>query len=145
MRCAALLLSLCVSASNTDDSSAIEKAVRGVLETQQADWNRGDLDGFMNGYWNSPKTVFQSGAERFNGWETVRARFHKRYKEGGAAMGTLDFSGVEVEVLGPESALARGRWRLTMPDGKKPGGLFTVILRKQADGWKIVHDHTSTE
>jgi hypothetical protein len=32
-----------------------------------------------------------------------------------------------------------------MPDGAKPAGLFTVILRKLPEGWKIIHDHTSAE
>ena len=32
-----------------------------------------------------------------------------------------------------------------MPDGTKPGGLFTVVLRRFSDGWKIVHDHTSSD
>ena len=60
-------------------------------------------------------------------------------------MGQLAFSELDVEPLGPESVLARGRFRLTMPDGTKPTGLFTLIVRKFPDGWKIVHDHTSAE
>ena len=59
-------------------------------------------------------------------------------------MGRLAFSGVEVVVLGPDAALARGKWGLTMPDGTRPGGLFTLILRKLPEGWRITHDHTSS-
>jgi ketosteroid isomerase-like protein len=110
-----------------------------------ADWNKGDLDAFLGGYWNSPKVVFQSGGNRFDGWETLRRRYRRRYREQGRAMGQLEFSGLEIEPLGVEAALARGRWRLTMPDGTKPGGLFTVIFRKLPDGWKIIHDHTSAD
>jgi beta-aspartyl-peptidase (threonine type) len=58
-------------------------------------------------------------------------------------MGNLEFRDVEVDVLAPDAAFARGRWELTMADGKKPGGLFTLILRKFPEGWRIVHDHTS--
>ena len=60
-------------------------------------------------------------------------------------MGRLAFSALDVEPLGPEAVLARGRWQLTMPDGATPGGLFTVIFRKLPEGWKIVHDHTSAD
>ena len=60
-------------------------------------------------------------------------------------MGRLVFSGLDIEPLGPDAALARGRWQLTMPDGSTPGGLFTVIFRKLPEGWKIVHDHTSAD
>jgi ketosteroid isomerase-like protein len=59
-------------------------------------------------------------------------------------MGRLAFSGLEVVVLGPDAALARGRWQLLMSDGKRPGGLFTLILRKLPEGWRIIHDHTSS-
>ncbi len=121
------------------------QSVRAVLERQAADWNRGDLDGFLAGYWKSPRVVFQSGGQRYDGWEAMRDRYRRRYQAEGRAMGKLTFSGLEVEPLGPESALARGRWELKMPDGSTPGGLFTVIFRKLPEGWKIVHDHTSAD
>ena len=78
-------------------------------------------------------------------FEAMRARYYKRYKAEGKAMGRVAFSKVEIEPLGPESALVRGAWRLTLPDGSHPGGLFTLIFRKFPDGWKIIHDHTSAE
>ena len=60
-------------------------------------------------------------------------------------MGQVTFSDTEIEVLGESSAFVRGRWGLILPDGKKPGGLFTLIFRKlPGSGWKIVHDHTSS-
>jgi len=120
-------------------------AVHAVLDRQVSDWNKGDLEGFLKGYWKSPKVVFQSGGERFDGWEAMRDRYRRRYQGTGRAMGRLEFSGLEIETLGPEAALARGRWRLFMPDGTKPAGLFTVIFRKLSEGWKIVHDHTSAD
>lgn len=109
------------------------------------DWNRGDLDGFLDGYWKSPRVVFQSGGQRFDGWEAMRSRYHHRYKAEGRAMGRLEFTGLEIEPLSPETALARGEFRLTMPDGTRPAGLFTVIFRKLPEGWKIIHDHTSAQ
>jgi beta-aspartyl-peptidase (threonine type) len=121
------------------------RAVRAVLDRQVADWNQGDLDAFLGGYWNSPKVVFQSGGQRIDGWNAMRERYRRRYQAEGRAMGRLEFSALDVEPLGPEAVLARGRWRLTMPDGTTPGGLFTVIFRKLPEGWKIVHDHTSAE
>jgi len=127
------------------DSQDVSRAVHAVLDRQASDWNKGDLDGFLNGYWKSPKVVFQSGGERFDGWEAMRDRYRRRYQGTGRAMGRLEFSELEIETLGPEAALARGRWRLFMPDGGKPAGLFTVIFRKLPEGWKIVHDHTSAD
>ena len=133
------------SACAQTDPSTAERAVREVLDRQVVDWNKGDLDGFLAGYWNSPKVVFQSGGQRSDGWEAMRDRYRRRYQAEGKAMGRLTFSAIEVESLGPEAMLVRGGWRLTMPDGTKPGGLFTLIFRKFPEGWKIVHDHTSAE
>jgi ketosteroid isomerase-like protein len=135
-------LSAPIADSPADDPVS---AIRSVLERQEADWNKGDLDAFLTGYWNSPKVVFQSGGDRHEGFEAMRARYYKRYKADGKAMGRVAFSKVEIESLGPECAMVRGAWRLTLPDGSHPGGLFTLIFRKFADGWKIIHDHTSAE
>ena len=118
-------------------------AIKKVLDKQEQDWNRGDLDAFLEGYWNSPNIVFQSGGDRNVGFDAMRERYRGRYKAEGKAMGRVAFSEVEIQPLGPDSAFVRGRWGLTMPDGKKPGGLFTLIFRKLPEGWKIVHDHTS--
>src|SRR5271170_944483 len=92
-------------------------AIRSVLDRQVADWNKGDLEAFMAGYWNSPKVVFQSGGQRYDGWEAMRDRYRRRYQAEGRAMGRLAFSGLEIEPLGSEAAFVRGGWRLSMPDG----------------------------
>jgi ketosteroid isomerase-like protein len=129
----------------TNAQSGPEVSVRAILDRQVADWNKGDLEGFLSGYWNSPKVVFQSGGRRSDGWEAMRDRYRRRYQAEGKAMGRLVFSSVEIEPLGPEAIMVRGAWRLAMPDETKPGGLFTLIFRKLPEGWKIVHDHTSAE
>jgi len=119
------------------------EGARAVLDAQVVAWNRGDLEGFMAGYWNSPDLVFQSGATVTRGWPATIARYRKRYQSEGREMGRLRFDEIDVQPLGPDAALARGRWHLVMKDGSEPNGLFTLILRRFSDGWKIVHDHTS--
>jgi len=120
-----------------------EAAVRAVLDEQVAAWNRGDLEGFMAGYWNSPDLVFQSGANRTQGWQATLERYRRRYQGEGKEMGRLRFDELEVQVVGPEAAFVRGRWRLVMKDGTEPNGLFTLLLRRIDGAWRIVHDHTS--
>jgi ketosteroid isomerase-like protein len=147
---ASLALLVSLTTVQSIDASAVEEedsvqAIQAVLRQQQADWNKGDLDAFLTGYWKSPKVVFQSGGNRYDGWEAMRDRYRKRYKAEGKAMGEVSFSAIDIEMLSPEASLVRGAWRLTMPDGSKPSGLFTLIFRKFPDGWKIVHDHTSAE
>lgn len=118
-------------------------AVEQVLHTQQDAWNRHDLDAFMAGYSNSPELTFFSGATEHHGWQETMDRYKARYASPGHEMGKLEFSGLRIEMLGYDAAFARGEWHLTMPDGKTPHGLFTLVFRKFTAGWKIVHDHTS--
>ena len=118
--------------------------IRALLDRQVADWNRKDLDGFLVGYWDSPKVVFLSGGERSEGFAAMRDRYRRNYQAQGKEMGKLKFSNVEVERLGSDSAFARGHWELTKSDGSHPGGLFTLILKRLPEGWRIVHDHTSS-
>lgn len=120
-----------------------ESAIKHVLTAQQDAWNRHDLDAFMSGYWNSPELTFFSGAKETRGWQATLDRYRATYNSPGHAMGKLDFSDLRIEMLGPEAAFVRGAWHLSMPDGKNPQGRFTLIFRKFADGWKIIHDHTS--
>jgi beta-aspartyl-peptidase (threonine type) len=140
---AGLLIGALTTASGQSDDAA--KAVHAVLDRQVMDWNKGDLDGFLEGYWKSPKVVFQSGGQRFTGFDAMRERYRSRYQGTGRAMGRLEFTDLEIEMLGAEAALARGRFRLNMPDGTTPAGLFTVVFRKLPEGWKIIHDHTSSD
>jgi len=130
--------------SATPPTPAPKAEITKVLDDQTAAWNRGDLDTFLEGYWKSPKVVFQSGGTRFDGFDAMRDRYRKRYQGDGKAMGQVSFSGVEIEPLGPDAAFVRGRYALALPDGTHPSGLFTLIFRRFDDGWKITHDHTST-
>jgi len=122
---------------------ANKSAVEHVLRTQQDAWNHHDLDAFMAGYWDSAGLTFFSGAKQTSGWQATLDRYKATYASPGHEMGTLEFSDLRVEMLGPEAAFVRGAWHLTMPDGKTPHGLFTLVFRKFPEGWKIVHDHTS--
>jgi beta-aspartyl-peptidase (threonine type) len=118
-------------------------AVEQVLHIQQDAWNRHDLDAFMAGYCNSPELTFFSGATEHQGWQETMDRYKARYAGPGHEMGKLEFSDLRIEMLGYDAAFVRGEWHLTMPDGKTPHGLFTLVFRRFTDGWKIVHDHTS--
>ena len=126
-----------------EDAEDAKAAVEQVLVRQAEAWNRHDIEGFMAGYWNSPRLTFFSEATKTSGWQSTLERYQKRYRSEGREMGTLEFSDLAVESLGGDSAFVRGAWQLTTTDGKNPHGLFTLIFRKFPEGWKIIHDHTS--
>ncbi len=115
-----------------------------VLDSQVAAWNRGDLEGFMQGYWKSEDLTFFSGGTETRGWQETLDRYKKSYQSDGREMGHLDFGDLRIEMLGPGAAFVRGTWKLTMSDGKTPHGLFTLIFRRFPEGWRIVHDSTGS-
>ena len=119
-----------------------EEAIRKLLDEQSKAWNGGDIEGFMTGYWKSPELTFSSGGEQTKGWDATLERYRKRYKGEGKEMGKLTFSDVQVQMLSAESAFVRGKFQLVRSKDK-PGGLFTLIVKKFPQGWRIVHDHTS--
>lgn len=117
-------------------------AIRAVLDAQVAAWNRGDLDGYMDGYERSPDIVFVSGDRVTRGWKTVFDRYKRSY-DTREKMGVLTFSDVEISMLGKDVAIVLGRWQLKRSKDE-PRGRFTLLFRNTKAGWRIVHDHTSS-
>jgi ketosteroid isomerase-like protein len=122
-----------------------ETAIRNVLQSQVEAWNRRDLEGFMAGYWNSPDLTFFSGGTETHGWQATLERYRKKYQSADTEMGKLEFRNLQVEMLGPKAGFVRGKFVLTLSNGKQPRGLFTLIFRQFPEGWRIVHDHSSGE
>ena len=126
-----------------DDEQKSVREIRAVLDRQVEAWNRRDLETFMAGYWNSPSLSFYSGGTKTAGWKETLDRYRLTYQSEGREMGQLDFTDIQIEMLGPDSAFVRGRWHLKMKSSE-PGGLFTLIFRRLPEGWKIIHDHTGS-
>jgi ketosteroid isomerase-like protein len=118
-------------------------AVRAVIEGQAAAWNRGDVAGYMEGYAKEEATTFVSGDTVTRGWQTVLDRYKARY-DTREKMGALAFTELEFKPLSEFYVMAVGRWQLTRA-ADTPRGRFTLIFRRTAAGWRIVHDHTSSE
>ena len=143
-----VLVAVAASAGQAEGKDAYSEAkaeVEHVLRLQQEAWNRHDLEGFMEGYWKSSELTFFSGGKENRGWQAALDRYKAAYASPGHEMGKLEFAGLRIEMLGPEAAFVRGEYHLTMPDGRTPQGLFTLIFRKFPEGWKIVHDHSAAD
>lgn len=138
------LLAGCAASGTSYRDRDQSEAMESVLRSQESAWNRGDLDLFLStGYLRSPALTFFSGGEESRGYDTVLAHYKKSYKEGGKEMGHLTFSDVETVLFGSDAGIVRGRWRLDFLDKSEIGGLFTLAMQRTAEGWRIVHDHTS--
>jgi len=126
----------------SDGREADREAIGAVLRGQQSAWNRADVDAFLEGYWRSPELTFSGSSGVARGWAGVLARYKKSYPDR-AAMGQLTFSELEFRFLGPDAALVLGRWHLKR-EKDDIGGVFSLVWQRFPDGWKIIHDHTST-
>jgi ketosteroid isomerase-like protein len=126
-----------------------EAAIRAAMAAQAAAWNRGNITVFMAPYENSPETTFIGSTVR-KGYGPILDRYKQAYTSR-AQMGTLSFTDIEVRLLEgscgkAEFAVVTGHFHLERDargDGKKDDGIFSLVWRNGANGWKIVLDHTS--
>ena len=118
-----------------------EASVRNMLLSQADAWNRGDLEGFMNGYWKNEAMMFigKSGVTR--GWQATLDNYKKGYPDT-AAMGKLQFEFVEVRKLAPGYIFVVGKWMLFRSIGNL-NGMYTLLLQKIKGQWVIIRDHSS--
>jgi uncharacterized protein (TIGR02246 family) len=115
-----------------------------TINNSAAAWNRGDLVAFASAYEDSPETTFIGREVTRGGTQAILDRYRRAYPNR-EAMGDLTFSEVQIRTLTPNIALATGKYELrrTAAAGGDASGRFTLIFRKTAGGWKIIHDHTS--
>ena len=125
------------------DEEMERSAIQALLDAQVADWNAGDIDSFMTGYWKSDSLRFASGNAFREGWQETLERYKTSYPDK-ANMGELTFELYEINVLSADAATVFGRFNLKREASLGDlTGLFTLIFRKHDDRWLIVHDHTS--
>lgn len=125
-----------------DQHDQTKKTILALFQKQVQAWNDGDLEKFMETYWKSPHLTFSGGGKTTRGWQQTLDRYRKSYSSK-KLMGHLTFSDFEVIVLGPQSALALGKWKLKR-EQDAPEGNFSVVLKKIKGRWVIIHDHSST-
>jgi ketosteroid isomerase-like protein len=117
-------------------------AITTVLDAQVGAWNRGDLAAYMEGYARTDALIFTSGGKVRRGWQTAFDHYRARYGQDRAAMGKLVFQIDTIDPIGADGAVVLGTWILT--DSPHDGrGIFSVVLERRPEGWRIIHDHTS--
>lgn len=124
--------------------AAPEEEIRAVMDRQVEAWNRGDVEAFMAGYVRSDELTFLGRAGVTRGWQATLARYKRDYATA-EKMGKLTFSELEFRMLGPDHALVLGKFELQRSEaaGGNASGRYTLVFRKTAQGWRILHDHTS--
>ena len=112
-----------------------------ILSKQQDDWNRGDIDAFMQGYLKSDKLVFSGASGPIYGWEATRNRYKKTYSDR-QKMGKLKFGVLNIIGLSPNVIQLQGKYFLKRTIGDAQG-YFTLNWIRNNNQWYIISDHTS--
>jgi beta-aspartyl-peptidase (threonine type) len=119
----------------------LAEEIEAVLRLQAEAWNAGQIDRFMDHYWQSDELTFSAGGQITSGWQNTLDRYRQRYPTT-EKMGRLAFDHLEVQPIGDTAALVLGQWHLSR-DSDSLDGNFSLIMRKFDGRWLIVHDHTS--
>lgn len=134
-----LLLLFCFL--NSSAQSKAEKEIRDILATQTAAWNRGDINEFMNGYWENDSLMFIGKSGVTYGWTNTLNNYKKGYPDT-AAMGQLIFNLIQVKKLSKKYYHVTGKWFLKRTIGDV-GGHYTLLFQKIYGRWVIIADHSS--
>jgi len=123
--------------------AADRAAIAAVMGAQVEAWNRGDLAAFMEGYARTAALVFTSGGHVRRGWQDAFDHYRARYATDPKAMGHLVFKLESIDAVGADGAVVLGDWDLTAIEHPEHG-VFSVVLERRPEGWRIIHDHTSS-
>jgi ketosteroid isomerase-like protein len=135
-----LLLSVSVTAfaqKNDKDETIIRK----ILDDQTTAWNRGDIENFMSGYWESDSLLFIGKSGVTSGWKQTLANYKKGYPDT-AAMGKLSFNIIQVKRLSVKYFSVVGKWNLARSIGDLSGH-YTLLFKRIKGKWVIIQDHSS--
>ena len=126
------------------DRAALTSSFQEQFSRSADAWNRGDLEAFLSDYAADSLTSFVSGGHLHKGMDFIRQNYAPRFAPG-ATRDSLRFEEFNVRPLSPTLSLVTARFILHNTEGTTASGPFTLVMERRSDGWKILHDHTSTD
>lgn len=131
------------SIGNFTEKEASEIAITLLLNQQVTEWNKGNLDGFMEAYWKSDSLLFITATSTRKGWQSVYNSYQKNYFDSESSRGNLKFEILEFHSLNQQNSeiLALGKWEVSKEE-KVSSGKFSLILKQIEGKWRIIVDHT---
>ena len=136
------LLNACKSESKSELNYEIsKKEITTMMMKTAEDWSNGDLEAFMEGYIKSDSLKFVGIGGITYGWEQTLENYKKGYPSKDHT-GTLTFNLLEFDQLANDVFLVIGEYHLKRNVGAADG-MFSIILKKISDEWKIIADHSS--
>jgi len=121
-------------------SEADVKGIKEVLHQSAIDWSKGDLEAYMNAYWNSPSLKFIGSRGVTYGWQQTLDNYKKGYPTQ-EHTGTLTFDLIHVDFLADKVYSVIGKYHLERTVGEA-NGIFTLVFKEINGEWKIIVDHS---
>lgn len=134
-----LLIFICISFASHSQSAKSE--ILDLLENQELAWNRGDIVGFMQGYWKNDSLKFIGKSGLSYGYEKVLSNYKKNYVDKDR-MGKLHFEIQHLDLINSKYAIVIGSWSVERASDN-PKGMFSLVIKKIKGEWKIILDHSS--
>lgn len=132
---------VCASCSHQNESNHPRHEITQAMKQQEEAWNRGDIDAFMNYYWDDDSLLFIGLHGPTYGWETTLENYKKSYNTP-EKMGKLQFQNHRIDSLGPDAANVFGEWKLERSTDTI-GGYYTLLWKRMNNQWRITQDHTN--
>lgn len=131
-----VLIFSCKSTQPTavDDIATIQS----ILDQQQKAWSNNDLEGFMEGYWESDDLTYFSRGKITKGWNTTLANYKRNYPSKDNT-GTLNFEIANITQINADAYWVMGSYFLTRKAGDA-NGTFMIIFKRINGEWKIIGD-----
>jgi len=118
-----------------------EGEIRNLLVQQTETWNRGDINGFMQTYWQNDSLMFIGKDGVTWGWKSTLERYKKGFPDK-ETMGQLSFEVIQTKKLSAEYFFVVGKWMLKRNAGDL-SGYYNLLMKRIKGQWKIIADHSS--
>jgi ketosteroid isomerase-like protein len=132
------------ASGSTSSNATLASEITSQLGRAAHDWNRGDLESFLSDYAAESTTTFVDGRRARHGFEFIRQNYLPRFAPG-ARRDSLRFEEIEARYLSQSLALVTARFVLTRGGTVTASGPFTLVIERRPAGWRILHDHSSSD
>jgi ketosteroid isomerase-like protein len=116
-------------------------AIRAMLDTSAAGWNRAQLPVYLSAYVDSATAMGSTGLVR--GVRGIEGQMRAGFWKTGRPAQVLRYDHLEIRPIGPSQAIVTGQYILTGAGLPNRTGWFTTIWVRTPAGWRMVHDHSS--
>ncbi len=118
-----------------------EKSIKAMLSAQVEEWNKGNIEGYMHGYWQNDSLLFIGAKGPRYGYGVTLKRYKEAYPDT-EHMGKLTSTITRLQRLSNRYYFVVGKWELKRSVGDLSGS-YTLLLKKIKKSWVVIADHSS--